>query len=373
VEKLKVFVVDDEPGIRMGVSRALERFVVGYPFMDEDIGYEVTELESGEAAIEELNNTKPDIVLLDNKLPKMDGIEVLEYINQLQWDIEVMMITSFASLELAVKATNMGAYDFVPKPFTPQELRSSMENITKHLFLKRMTRKMNREGRQIRFQFLSVLSHELKTPLNAVEGYLNIIKERQAGEQIENYDEMVTRALQRVKGMRKLIMDFLDLTQIDSGKKAREIKPVDMVELARYSIDALQPMSIHMEVDVELVAPEKLVFAFDQDDVEIMLNNLLSNAIKYNKSQGKVICTLVQEDDHMKIVVKDTGIGIPEEDQSKLFQEFVRIRNDNTRHIAGSGLGLSIVKRIVDFYHGQVTFTSRERIGSTFTLRFPQR
>ena len=96
----------------MGVSRALERFVVGYPFMDEDIGYEVTELESGEAAIEELNNTKPDIVLLDNKLPKMDGIEVLEYINQLQWDIEVMMITSFASLELAVKATNMGAYDF---------------------------------------------------------------------------------------------------------------------------------------------------------------------------------------------------------------------------------------------------------------------
>ena len=369
--QLKVLVVDDEPGIRSGISRALERFVVGYPFMDEDIAYAVTEVNSGEEAIEMFKVDKPDIVLLDNKLPGMDGIGVLQYINNHQLDIEVMMITSFASLELAVKATNIGAYDFVPKPFTPRELRSSIENITKHLFLKRMTRKMNREGRQIRFQFLSILSHELKTPLNAVEGYLNIIKERQAGENLENYDDMVNNAMQRIKGMRKLIMDFLDLTQIESGKKAREVRPLDMAQIANNSIDSLSPLAIQMEVKVELHCSGDLIVPFDQDDIEIILNNLISNAIKYNKPGGKVICRLEKSPDSFDILIRDTGIGIPEDDQEKLFQEFVRIKNANTRHIAGSGLGLSIVKKILDYYDGQIKLQSEENIGSTFSISLP--
>ena len=117
--------------------------------------------ESGEEALSIIESDKIDIVLLDNKLPGIEGIEVLEYIKRKSVDCAVMMITSYASLDLAVKATNIGAYNFVPKPFTPQELKAAMENITKHLFLKRMTRKMNEEGKQLRFQFLSFFSHEL--------------------------------------------------------------------------------------------------------------------------------------------------------------------------------------------------------------------
>lgn len=373
VEKLKVLVVDDEPGIRSGIKRALERFVVGYPFMDEDIGFELTEVESGEEAIELFSVNKPDIVLLDNKLPGIDGIEVLEYINNHQLDIEVMMITSFASLELAVKATNIGAYDFVPKPFTPQELRSSMENITKHWFLKRMTRKMNKEGRQIRFQFLSVLSHELKTPLNAVEGYLKIIKDRQVGDNLDDYDEMVSRSLKRIKGMRKLIMDFLDLTQIESGKKPRELKEINLTDIARLSVDSLSPLAIQKEVELELIAPESFLFTGDRDEFEIIFNNLISNAVKYNRFKGNVQCILSRTDDSICIEVSDTGIGIPENDLPKLFKEFVRIKNENTRKIAGSGLGLSIVKRIVDLYNGRIEVQSDLEKGSTFTLHFSLR
>ncbi len=92
-----------------------------------------------------------DIVLLDNKLPGIDGIDVLEYINKKKMDVAVMMITSYASLDLAIKATKNGAFNFVPKPFTPDELRASMEGIAKHLYLKRITRKMQQEGKQIRF------------------------------------------------------------------------------------------------------------------------------------------------------------------------------------------------------------------------------
>lgn len=370
MEILHVLVVDDEPGIRTGIRRALERFVVSYPFMDEDITYQVQEVESGELALKAFSQKLPDILLLDNKLPGMDGIEVLEHINKNQLDIEVMMITSFASLELAVKATNIGAYDFVPKPFTPQELRSSVENLTKHLFLKRMTRKMNREGRQIRFKFLSVLSHELKTPLNAVEGYLKIIQDRSAGDRLEDYDEMVSRSLQRIAGMRKLILDFLDLTQIESGKKSREIREIDLADILRSSVDSLRPMAIQKELEIVVESPESLFFHGDRDEFEIIFNNLISNAIKYNYDRGKVQVRLLKSQDEIEIQVRDTGIGIPQEDLSKLFLEFVRIKNENTRKIAGSGLGLSIVKRLVDLYQGRINVESLQEKGSTFSVYF---
>ena len=145
----KILVVDDEAGIRMGTRRILQNFKVDYPFMDEHIEFEVLEAATGEDALEIIDSQMPDIILLDNKLPGIQGIEVLEYVKRKMLDIVVVMITSYASLELAVKATRDGAYDFIPKPFTPQELRGSIENITKQLFLKRMTQKMNKEGKQI--------------------------------------------------------------------------------------------------------------------------------------------------------------------------------------------------------------------------------
>jgi len=371
MQMLKVLVVDDEPGIRSGIDRILSKFTVGYPFMDEDIGYTVLEACTGEEAIQIFHDNQPDIALLDNKLPGMDGIEVLEYIKRKQLNIEVMMITSFASLELAVKATNIGAYDFVPKPFTPQELRSSMENITKHLFLKRMTQKMNTEGKQIRFQFLSVLSHELKNPLNSIEGYLRMMQERQAGDQIASYSEMIDRAMSRIKGMRVLIMDLLDLTKIESGKKNREVQQVDVVKVAQVSAETMGPMAIQMEVDIRLESPAVLMVMADPEEMEIILNNLISNAVKYNKTGGKVFCRLKNETGKLIIEVEDTGIGMPEEDVPKLFQEFVRIRQKETKHIMGSGLGLSIVKRLVDLYDGQIEIESHLGVGSIFRVILP--
>ncbi len=235
MSKLKIVVVDDEPGIRSGVSRILRNFRVDYPFMDEAFEFEVLEAATGEAGIEIIDRDQPDIVLLDNKLPGIQGIEVLEYIKKRQLGIIVVMITSYASLELAVKATSDGAYDFIPKPFTPQELKSSIENITKRVFLKKMTNKLQDTGKQIRFTFLSVLSHELKAPLNAIEGYLKMVKEREMGNNLADYDTMIDRSLDRVKGMRHLILDLLDLTRVELGKSKRNITSVDLQLMAKNS------------------------------------------------------------------------------------------------------------------------------------------
>ncbi|MFP4470847.1 MAG: hybrid sensor histidine kinase/response regulator, partial [Bacteroidales bacterium] len=252
---LKILVVDDEPGIRSGVERILRNFKVDYPFMDEMYEFKTMDAATAEEALDLIDKDMPDIMLLDNKLPGMQGVELLEFIRKKKYDILVVMITSYASLELAVKATHDGAYDFIPKPFTPQELKSSLENITKQLYLKRMARQMKQEGKQVRFQFLSVLSHELKAPLNAVEGYLRIISERQLGTNLQDYDEVVDRSLKRLQGMRNLILDLLDLTKIESGKPSQKIENTDLVKIVHNSIDIMMPFAIQKDVEISLNAP----------------------------------------------------------------------------------------------------------------------
>jgi len=372
VKSLVVMVVDDEPGIRSGVSRILNNFTVSFPFMDSDIGFQVIEVGTGEEAIKEIKNKHIDIVLLDNKLPGIQGIDVLEFINKNNPEIIVMMITSYASLELAVKATSQGAYDFIPKPFTPQELKSSLENVSKHLFLRGVTKKLKQDGKEIRHQFLSVLSHELKAPLNAIEGYLRIMQEKQAGSRIEDYEQMIERSLQRIKGMRNLIMDLLDLTKIKFEKKTDKFQLLKIKDVAQYAIEAILPYAIQKDIKFSLTDDDEVTMNADPDDLEIIFNNLISNAVKYNKEGGSVDINMKSENEKIIICIKDSGIGLNNEEKDQLFNEFYRVKNEQTRNISGSGLGLPIVKRVVDLYNGDIHIESEPDRGSTFTVELPK-
>jgi two-component system, sensor histidine kinase and response regulator len=370
---LRVLVVDDEPGIRSGVARILRNFHVTYPFMDEDYTFEILEAPTGENGIMVIERDKPDIVLLDNKLPGMQGVEVLEYIRERKYDIVIAMITSYASLDVAVRATRDGATDFIPKPFTPQELKSSLENITKQLYLKRITHKLKQDGKKIRYQFLSVLSHELKAPLNALEGYLMMMQEKQAGDRIDDYAMHIDRSLQRIQGMRNLIMDLLDFTKIRLERKDEKIEEVNLAEVASGAIVTVEPYAIQMEVNINLEVRTDVVIMADPGDMEIIFNNLISNAVKYNKFGGKVDITIDSSDTDAIMIFSDTGIGITKTDSENLFTEFVRIKNEKTRNISGSGLGLSIVKKIVELYHGTIKVESTPDVGTTFTIRLPKK
>jgi len=369
---LKVLVIDDEPGIRSGVSRILNNFTVSYPFMDEDFEFKVIEAASGEDGIRVLDSDKPDILLLDNKLPGIQGVDVLDYVRKKNLDITVAMITSYASLDVAIRATRDGATDFIPKPFTPQELKSSIENISKQQYLKRITHKMNTEGKKIRYQFLSVLSHELKAPLNAIEGYLRMMQEKQAGELIDDYATPIERSLQRISGMRNLIMDLLDFTKIRLERREEKIQQVDLVVIASNSIATVRPYAIQMEVNIDLDVRSDAVISADPDDMEIIFNNLISNAVKYNKVGGKVMITIDSTPSDVIIIFSDTGIGINKTDTENLFTEFVRIKNEKTKNISGSGLGLSIVKKVIELYHGSIKVESTVGTGSIFTVQLPK-
>ncbi len=370
---LRVLIIDDEPGIRSGVTRILRDFHVTYPFMDEDYTFDVIEAATGEEGISIIERDMPDILLLDNKLPGIQGVEVLEYIRERKYDISIAMITSYASIDVAVRATRDGATDFIPKPFTPQELKSSIENITKQQFLKRITHRLKQEGKKVRYQFLSVLSHELKAPLNALEGYLRMMQEKQAGDRIDDYVTHIDRSLQRIQGMRNLIMDLLDFTKIRLERKDEKIQEVNLGEVAAASVVPAQPFAIQMEVTVNVDVRNETKIMADPDDIEIVFNNLISNAIKYNKFGGRVDIIIDTTEADAIIIVSDTGIGITKSDTENLFTEFVRIRNEKTRNISGSGLGLSIVKKVVELYHGTIKVESKPDIGTTFTVRLPKK
>jgi signal transduction histidine kinase len=362
---LRVLVVDDEEALGIGVRRVLEPFRVPTGDSHGEAALEVRTAKSGEEGLAVLKDFRADLVLLDYKLPGMDGIEVLRQLSRDGGGPMVIMITAYASLETAVKATKMGSYDFLAKPFTPEELRYAVRKAAEHILLRRRAERLASERRRIRFEFLSVLAHELKAPLDAVEGYLDILLEKIPGPPAQ----MLGRCQERVTGMKKLILDLLDLTRIESGEKNRDIRRIDLVGVLRRGVETQLPRARKRDIRIEVDAPPAFKFLADEGEMDIIFNNLLSNAVKYNSPGGRVRVALRQGPDGAELRVADTGIGIAESDQRKLFKEFVRIRNPETAAVPGSGLGLSTVRKLAMLYGGDATVESLPGKGSTFTVR----
>lgn len=365
---MKILAVDDELGMRMAVARVLHNKVDALPDVEDEVLYEVRQAGSGEEALDIIHEWSPDIVLLDHQLPGISGLDVLEELSKTTNDFLVVMITAYASLETAVKATKLGSYDFLAKPFTPEELRVTVRKTAKHLILQRLARKHAEEKRQVRFQFISVLAHELKAPLASIEGYLRILVDYKPGDDLDTYRHMVDRSLIRLDGMRKLIMDLLDLTHIESGKKSRELTEVDLRDVATTAIETSLPSALDKKVEITLHADNPVKLPADRGEIEIILNNLITNSIKYNRDGGKVDIRIEKQLDTCVISVADTGIGMSVTEQERLFVEFYRVKNTKTKNILGSGLGLAIVKKLAILYDGDVTVSSEPDVGTTFTV-----
>lgn len=369
-EPLRILVTDDEPGMRMAVTRALRDYHVRPADVDDEVAFVVEEAATGEDALAKITGgTPPHILLLDYKLPGMSGIDVLERLpEEIAGEMLVIMITAYATLETAVTATKRGAYDFLAKPFTPEELKSVVRKAASRILLIRQARRLAEEKRQVRFQFIRVLTHELKAPLAAVEGYIQIMDNRTLGSDLGEYDKIIGRSLVRLEGMRKMIVDLLDLTRIESGEKQRVIGDVDVTDIARRSIETMLPMAEERSIAIDLHCDGPVMLPADPGEIEIICNNLISNAVKYNRDGGRVDVTIGGDGDSVELRVADTGIGMAPEDTAKLFNDFVRIKNEQTRSILGSGLGLSILKKLVQLYGGDVRVESAPGEGSTFTV-----
>ncbi len=369
MDEIKVLIVDDELGMRLGAQRVLKNYKIDVDNDSRDLKFSIDLAETGEEAREKIAVDKPDIMILDHKLPGIQGVDLLDELKHEQIDILTIMITAYASIEVAISATKRGAFDFLAKPFTPDELKHTISKGVKHLILKWRAEKLAEEKKQVRFQFISVLAHELKSPLAAVEGYLRIIDKRMLGQELSSYDKMISRSMIRLEGMRKMILDLLDLTRIESGKMNRELTNVDLIEVLQDSIDSVTPDADENGIRIDLNRKEPLFINADRTELEIICNNFMSNGVKYNKTNGSLTINTKEEDNYVIIDFIDTGIGMSEEGRNRLFGEFVRIKTEETKNITGSGLGLSIVKKLINFYDGSVDVKSSLGEGSVFSVK----
>ncbi|MEW6751003.1 MAG: HAMP domain-containing sensor histidine kinase [Candidatus Latescibacterota bacterium] len=366
-DDLKVLVVDDEPGMRMGVERALRHFGVEFADLQTRVGFTVARAASGEEALERIPQERPDLLLLDYKLPGISGLEVQDRLMAAGQDVLTVMISAYSSLQTVITATKRGAFDFLVKPFTPEELRATLRKAAHHLLVHRQALRLAEERRQIRFEFIRVLGHELKAPLAAVEGYLRLVQKRGLGADLQAYGAIVDRSLLRLEGMRKLILDLLDLTRIESGNRQRDLVPLDVCPMVDAALETAAPEAARRGITLRAERPPSVPMTADRGELEIILNNLLSNAVKYNRDQGWICVSLEDLGERLRLRVADSGIGMTEAETARLFGEFVRIKNERTASILGSGLGLSIVRKLVSLYQGEVSVDSTPDVGTTFT------
>lgn len=370
-----ILVIDDETGIREGCKRALT-----------PLGYFVDTAEDADQGLAKIKAGHFELVLIDVMMPGTSGIDLIALIHEYDSDIICIIITGYATVELAVAAIKKGAYDFLTKPFTTDDLslvvnqglerrRLSLEaNRLKNIEAEAqrlMEEKMRLEELdRAKVAFIRLVTHELQAPISAISTYLDLI--------LNNYippdqqGEYLQRAQLRAKEQLNLISDLLEfgrLKEVKATKKA-ELVQVD-AELSEV-VRELEPQAAEKNLRlVADIAPDLPPVYMPADHVKSIWTNLISNAIKYTPAGGKINILLRQENSQIAGVVQDTGIGIPPDGMDQLFSEFYRARNAKELNIPGTGLGLAIIKQIIEKAGGEIRVESEAGKGTTFTFTLP--
>jgi PAS domain S-box-containing protein len=488
-DKITILVVDDERGIREGCRRILT-----------GEGFAVDVATNGKEGLEMVKAKIYDLMLVDLMMPGMGGLEMMEQVGQIDSEIIMIVITGFATIETAVDAMKRGAYDYIPKPFTPDQLlafvnrglekrRLSMQakrlmeerdqkllevanerskihtivnsiadgilviNKEKQLVLFNpaaikmlaLSRKLEtgknindlilnedlihiieegfssessqytilseeielpppinktlmvnvskvrdetgqdfgivstlrditslKEINQIKSQFVAMVTHELRAPLSAIEGYLSAYLTQAAGSDPQMYSQMMERAKQRAHSLLELVNDLLQYSRLEVKSVARKKEPLNISDIILSTVELLKVQGTAKDLKFEMDIPEHLpLIEADRTEMEQLFTNLVSNAIKYNVKKGKVMVKARPDGNFLHITVADTGIGIDDESLPCIFDEFYRVCGPETRYVTGTGLGLSIVKKIVESHFGHIAIDSKIGKGTTFTVMLP--
>ena len=467
-----VLVVDDEKRIRDVCIKMLS-----------SEGYEADGAESAEIGMQMIKEKHFDIILMDLMMPGLPGLEALPQIRAQHPDTVVIVITGYASLEHAVEAMKKGAFDFIPKPFSPGDLRivitkavtqistlqdianekSRMRVMINHLadgvmttdnqkriaqvnpaflrmigyhgprpighevaqivpietmssmidqvlgaleddyievseelwlektsilarcvpFRDRLRRTLGtitvlhdvtsqKEMDQVKSDFVSMVSHELRSPMNSVLMQLKNVMDGLAGETTRKQREILGRASEKIAALINLVSELLDIAKIESGLIPRERGAVQIVDLLEEQVAFHQARAQAKSIRLNLEkSPIAQVVNANRFNLEEVFSNLIGNAIDYTPEGGKISIRVSVEGDYIAVRVTDTGIGIPEDDLQRIFDRFYRVKNAKTRHIIGTGLGLPIVKSIVDAHDGLIRVESKLDCGTTFSVLFP--
>jgi two-component system, OmpR family, phosphate regulon sensor histidine kinase PhoR len=224
---------------------------------------------------------------------------------------------------------------------------------------------------EVRRDFVANASHELRTPLTAIQGFAETLLEADLSpDKRQSYLEIIDRHARRL-GF--IVRDLLALSTVETGKWRVEPMQVDVADIARTVIHDLEPRVVEGELSLDCEVEGDVEAFADPRILEQILTNLLDNAVKYTEPGGRVEVRLIEGPERVRLIVRDTGIGIPEEDQSRIFERFYRVDKARSRSAGGTGLGLSIVRHLVQRLGGEISVESRVGEGTTFAFSLPKR
>lgn len=332
--------------------------------------YEVVTASSGVEGLQKAGEVAPDLIFVDLKMPGMPGMEVLEELRKLDPTLVAIVFTGFATIESAVEAMKRGAYDFLPKPFTPEEFRAMVRRGLEWRRLLVETTALRREREALRENFAAIVSHELRSPLGAIQQNLFVLIRELEGTISEDQKRRLERMSSRINDLLGLINRWLRGFSVDFTSLKESFQGVAVGEVVAKAVESAEAESVRKGVDIVTEVDPSAVVLGDEGTLTEAVLNLIGNAVKYSRPEGKVSVTARREAEKVVVSVADTGVGIPDADLPKIFGGFYR-GQAATGGTSGAGIGLAVTRRIVEVHGGSITADSEPGRGSTFVITLP--
>jgi two-component system sensor histidine kinase/response regulator len=334
-------------------------------------GNRIATARDGGTGLRLAEESRPDLVFVDLKMPGISGFEVLEKIRALDPTIVSIVITGYATVNSAVEAMKKGAFDFLPKPFTPEELRVITQRGLEKRRLVLEAIALRREREMLRENFAAIVSHELKSPLCAVQQNLVALAAELAEQLTADQKRLLERLKARLDDLLKLIHTWLRVISVDVTRIRESFAPLALSGPLAKAVESVQPEATRKDIEIVATVGELLrPVSGDEGSLTEVFVNILGNAVKYSRPGGRILVKTGEEGDHVVISVADNGVGIAPEDLPFIFTDFYRGRSGQAVE-KGCGLGLAISRRIVEAHGGSITVESEPGRGSTFTIRLP--
>lgn len=363
----KVLLVDDDEDDYIIIRRTFEK-IKNSPF--------ILEWTSDYDEAKRLISTKShDLYLIDFRLGKHSGLELLEFAKPETRREPFILLTGDGDDEIQKRAIELSASEYLVKgAFGPELLSRTMQYAIGRKRTERQRFDHLVELNRTKDEFISIASHQLRTPATGVKQYLGMILEGFIGEVDPNQREILTKAYQSNERQLRIVSDLLKVAQVDAGKV--------VLHKVLVSLDELITDILTEQRNIYKARKQKVLFdpvknghqaVIDKDSIRMVLENIFDNASKYSPDGKSISIVLSENSTQIKIMVLDRGVGIDEEDRSRLFEKFSRIDNELSTKVGGTGLGLYWAKKIVDLHDGMIRYSSpKTGQGSIFSIFLPK-
>lgn len=326
--------------------------------------FEFIEFDNGSDLLRALKakSLEIDIVFLDYYLGSQNGLDILREIRKKNL-VPVVMLTGRGDEEIAVECMKNGAMDYIPKHVLPEI------DIVKTLLNAIEKWEIERE----RNQLLGIAAHELRNPIATIRGYTEMLQMYDDLDQVQ-INEIYNVIIERSDHLLNIIKNLLDITRIEKGIIVLKKIEIDVVSLVQKQVQDYQFLGKKKKIQIDFRTNlEKFEFRIDKDRIEEVISNLLDNAIKYSPMDSKLEVALSQTENKIKILIKDQGLGIKQDELKYLFELFSskKISTLPTGGESRTGIGLAICKKVIDAHGGEILVESEEGKGSTFSIVLP--